>query len=143
MILQQLDVAAIEAAAHLLAEIKAAAGRIFFLGEGGSAANCSHAVNAFRKLAGIECYAPSDNVAELTTHIGDEGRHSGYADWLRVSRLSSRDAVFVLSVDGGSVQNNADRNMIETVAHARPGAQRSSASSAATADIPRRLPTRS
>src|SRR5271170_3545795 len=96
-ILQRLDVAAIERIVHLVAQIKASSGRIFFLGVGGSAGNCSHAVNDFRKLAGIECYAPTDNVSELTARINDDGWESTFVEWLKVSRLNGRDAIFVLS----------------------------------------------
>src|SRR6202050_251238 len=111
-ILQKLDVAAIEKIAALLAEIKASSGRIFFLGVGGSAGNCSHAVNDFRKLAGIECYAPTDNVSELTARINDEGWESSFVEWLKVSRLNSNDAVFILSVGGGDVERNISPNLV-------------------------------
>jgi D-sedoheptulose 7-phosphate isomerase len=118
-IAQKLDVAAIEQMAALLARIKGASGRIFFLGVGGSAANCAHAVNDFRKLAGIECYAPTDNVAELTARVNDEGWESSFVGWLKVSRLGSKDAVFVLSVGGGDVDRNISPNLIAAVKHAR------------------------
>jgi D-sedoheptulose 7-phosphate isomerase len=118
-ILQQLDVAAIEKMADVLARLKASGGRIFFLGVGGSAGNCSHAVNDFRKLLGIECYAPTDNVSELTARINDDGWESAYVEWLKVSRLGERDAVFVLSVGGGSVEKNISRNLVAAVDHAR------------------------
>lgn len=118
-ILQRLDAAAIEKVVDVLARLKASAGRIFFLGVGGSAGNCSHAVNDFRKLLGIECYAPTDNVSELTARINDDGWESAYVEWLKVSRLTDRDAVFVLSVGGGSVEKNISRNLIAAVDHAR------------------------
>jgi D-sedoheptulose 7-phosphate isomerase len=118
-ILQQLDVAAIEKMVDVLARLKASGGRIFFLGVGGSAGNCSHAVNDFRKLLGIECYAPTDNVSELTARINDDGWESAYVEWLKVSRLGERDAVFVLSVGGGSVEKNISRNLVAAVDHAR------------------------
>jgi D-sedoheptulose 7-phosphate isomerase len=118
-IAQKLDVAAIEQMAALLARIKDASGRIFFLGVGGSAANCAHAVNDFRKLAGIECYAPTDNVAELTARVNDEGWESSFVGWLKVSRLGSKDAVFVLSVGGGDVDRNISPNLVAAVKHAR------------------------
>lgn len=118
-IVERLDVAAIERIAQSLAEVKAADGRIFFLGVGGSAANCSHAVNDFRKIVGIESYAPTDNVSELTARINDEGWESAYAGWLRTSRLNSRDAVFVLSVGGGSVKNNVSMNLVAAVKYAK------------------------
>jgi D-sedoheptulose 7-phosphate isomerase len=117
-IAQALDVAAIEKIATLLAQIKSAAGRIFFLGVGGSAANCSHAVNDFRKLAGIECYAPTDNVAELTARVNDEGWESTFVEWLKVSRLGSKDAVFILSVGGGDGARNISPNLVAAVKHA-------------------------
>src|SRR5258708_3931666 len=118
-ILQMLDVAAIERMVEFLAQLKASSGRIFFLGVGGSAGNCSHAVNDFRKLLGIECYAPTDNVSELTARINDEGWESTFVEWLKVSRLSGRDAVFVLSVGGGSSEKNISLNLVAAVDHAR------------------------
>jgi D-sedoheptulose 7-phosphate isomerase len=118
-ILQMLDVAAIENIARLLSQIKAAAGRIFFLGVGGSAANCSHAVNDFRKLAGIEAYTPTDNVSELTARINDDGWEGTFAEWLKVSRLNSKDAVVVFSVGGGNIENNISMNLVAAVRHAK------------------------
>jgi len=118
-ILERLDVAAIEAMVTLLASIKAQGGRIFFLGVGGSAGNCSHAVNDFRKLLGIECYTPTDNVAELTARINDDGWESAFVEWLKVSRLSGRDAVFVLSVGGGSTEQGISLNLVAAVDYAR------------------------
>jgi D-sedoheptulose 7-phosphate isomerase len=118
-ILQLLDVAAIEKMVTLLAQIRADGGRIFFVGVGGSAGNCSHAVNDFRKLLGIECYTPTDNVSELTARINDDGWEGAFADWLKVSRLNQRDAVFVLSVGGGSTEMNISVNLVAAVNHAR------------------------
>jgi D-sedoheptulose 7-phosphate isomerase len=118
-ILRLLDVAAIEKLVAVLTCIKAGGGRVFFLGVGGSAANCSHAVNDFRKLAGIECYAPTDNVSELTARINDEGWESAFAEWLKISRLNLMDAVFILSVGGGSIEMNLSRNLIAAVDYAR------------------------
>jgi D-sedoheptulose 7-phosphate isomerase len=118
-ILQRLDVAAIEKIVTLLAQIRAQEGRIFFLGVGGSAANCSHAVNDFRKLLGIECYSPTDNVSELTARINDEGWESSFVNWLKVSRLNDRDAMFVLSVGGGSSEKNISLNLVAAVNYAR------------------------
>ncbi len=118
-ILQRLDVAAIEKIAELLAEIKASAGRIFFLGVGGSAGNCSHAVNDFRKLAGIECYAPTDNVSELTARMNDDGWESTFVEWLKVSRLNSKDAIFILSVGGGNVDKNISPNLVAAARYAK------------------------
>ena len=118
-ILQRLDIAAIEKIAALLAEVKASAGRVFFLGLGGSAGNCSHAANDFRKLAGIECYAPTDNVSELTARINDDGWQSIFVEWLKVSRLDNKDAVFILSVGGGDVKNNISPNLVAAANHAK------------------------
>jgi len=111
-IIRRLDRTAIERVGSLLAEIKADGGRLFFLGVGGSAANCSHAVNDFRKIAGIECYAPTDNVAELTARTNDEGWETVFAEWLKVSRLSARDALFIMSVGGGNVERNISPNLV-------------------------------
>jgi D-sedoheptulose 7-phosphate isomerase len=118
-ILHTLDVAAIEKIVELLAAIKAAGGRIFFLGVGGSAANCSHAVSDFRKLAGVECYAPTDNVSELTARINDDGWESTFVEWLKVSRLANKDAVFVFSVGGGNVDKNISANLVAAVHYAK------------------------
>jgi D-sedoheptulose 7-phosphate isomerase len=118
-ILELLDAAAIERIAELLAEIKASAGRLFFLGVGGSAGNCSHAVNDFRKLTGIECYAPTDNVSELTARINDDGWESTFVEWLKVSRFNSNDAVFILSVGGGNVEKNISPNLVAATRHAK------------------------
>jgi D-sedoheptulose 7-phosphate isomerase len=114
-ILRRLDPAAIESMAALLARVRSEGGRLFFLGVGGGAANCSHAVNDFRKLAGFECYAPTDNVAELTARTNDEGWASVFAEWLKVSRLSARDALFVLSVGGGSLEQNLSANLVGAI----------------------------
>jgi D-sedoheptulose 7-phosphate isomerase len=111
-IIRRLDTTAIESVAALLARVKADHGRLFFLGVGGSAANCSHAVNDFRKIAGVECYAPTDNVAELTARINDEGWESAFAEWLKVSRLSARDALFIMSVGGGDAERNISANLV-------------------------------
>src|SRR6201997_303618 len=118
-ILQRLDLGAIEQLAKHLAQVRAASGRVFFLGVGGSAANCSHAVNDFRKLAGIECYTPTDNAAELTARINDEGWESTFVEWLRVSRLRRDDAVFVFSVGGGDERRNISPNLVVALKHAR------------------------
>jgi D-sedoheptulose 7-phosphate isomerase len=118
-ILDRLDVPAIERLVAALAGLKAADGRLFFLGVGGSAANCSHAVNDFRKIAGMECYAPTDNVAELTARTNDEGWESSFVGWLKVSRLRSTDGVFVLSVGGGNLARNISPNLVTAVKYAR------------------------
>src|SRR5262249_27837358 len=118
-IIDQLDVDVIESIAELLTDLRARAGRLFFLGVGGSAANCSHAVNDFRKLVGIECYAPTDNAAELTARINDEGWESTFVEWLKVSRLRADDAVFVLSVGGGDEHRNVSPNLVAALKYAR------------------------
>ena len=118
-ILQRIDAAAIEGVADLLAGIAHDGGRIFFLGVGGSAGNSSHAVNDFRKTAGIECYAPTDNVSELTARTNDDGWATVFVEWLRTSRLSAKDAVFVLSVGGGSLEKNISPNLVLALQHAK------------------------
>jgi D-sedoheptulose 7-phosphate isomerase len=118
-IIRRLDATAIEKVASLLAQVKADGGRVFCLGVGGSAANCSHAVNDFRKIAGIECYAPTDNVAELTARTNDEGWESVFAGWLKVSRLCPRDALFILSVGGGDAARNISPNLVSAIKLAR------------------------
>src|SRR3990170_1622563 len=118
-ILNKLDVGAIERMADLLAGIKQAGGRIFFLGVGGSAGNCSHAVNDFRKIVGIESYAPTDNVSELTARTNDEGWATIFVEWLKTSRLSARDAVFIFSVGGGNLEKNISPNLVMALQHAK------------------------
>lgn len=118
-ITRQLDVQSIEAMALLLREVRDQGGRVFFLGVGGSAANCSHAVNDFRKIAGIEAYAPTDNVAELTARTNDDGWASVFVEWLKISRLGPRDAVFVMSVGGGSLEHNISPNLVLALQHAK------------------------
>src|SRR5688572_24233566 len=110
-IIDSIDADAIERIAETLLKVRTAAGRLFFLGVGGSAGNCSHAVNDFRKLAGFEAYAPTDNVSELTARTNDEGWATVFAEWLKVSRLSPDDAVFVFSVGGGDVERNISPNL--------------------------------
>jgi D-sedoheptulose 7-phosphate isomerase len=112
---RQLDRDAIERAAGILADVRAGGGRLFVLGVGGSAANASHAVNDFRKIVGIEAYAPTDNVSELTARTNDEGWSSVFAAWLKTSRMTSRDAVIVLSVGGGDVDRNVSPNLVSAL----------------------------
>src|SRR5450830_495161 len=114
-----LSVEQIEKAAGILAETRAHGGRLFILGVGGSAGNCSHAVNDFRKIAGIESYAPTDNVSELTARTNDEGWATVFVEWLRTSRLVARDAVFVLSVGGGDLERNVSPNLVLALQHAK------------------------
>jgi D-sedoheptulose 7-phosphate isomerase len=111
-ILSELDRNLCEKAVELLASVRARGGRLFILGVGGSAANASHAVNDFRKIAGIECYAPTDNVSELTARTNDEGWASVFAEWLKGSRLNKQDAVLVLSVGGGNAEKNVSANLV-------------------------------
>lgn len=105
----------IEKIVDLLADVKSAGGRLFVLGVGGSAANAGHAVNDFRKLAGIETYAPTDNVAELTARTNDEGWQTVFSGWLKVSQLSAKDCLFILSVGGGNKEKNVSLNLIEAI----------------------------
>lgn len=109
---RQLDRPAIERSAELLARVRSRGGRLFILGVGGSAGNASHAVNDFRKIVGLEAYAPTDNVSELTARTNDEGWATVFASWLQTSRLTNRDAVLVLSVGGGSVEKNVSPNLV-------------------------------
>lgn len=114
-IIQKMDVSAIEKIADLLAGVKIDGGRIFFLGVGGSAGNCSHAVNDFRKIVGIECYAPTDNVSELTARTNDEGWATIFAEWLKISKLQHKDALFIFSVGGGDLEKNISPNLVEAI----------------------------
>jgi D-sedoheptulose 7-phosphate isomerase len=114
-IIEKMDVAGIEKMADLLATVKAEGGRIFFLGVGGSAGNCSHAVNDFRKIVGIECYAPTDNVSELTARTNDDGWSSIFVEWLKVSKLIAKDALFIFSVGGGNLEKNISPNLVEAI----------------------------
>jgi D-sedoheptulose 7-phosphate isomerase len=118
-VLRQLDTGAIERAVEVLAAVKRDRGRLFFLGVGGSAANCSHAVNDFRKIAGIESYAPTDNVSELTARVNDEGWATTFVEWLRVSRLAAADGVVVFSVGGGNLEKNISPNLVAALRLAR------------------------
>ena len=118
-IIESLDVDAIERIASALGEVRDRGGRLFFLGVGGSAGNCSHAVNDFRKLAGFEAYAPTDNVSELTARTNDDGWDTVFAAWLSGSRLRREDAVFVLSVGGGSLEKNISANLVRALQHAK------------------------
>jgi len=123
-VVDRLDPEAIERVVRLLAATRAGGGRLFILGVGGSAANASHAVNDFRKIAGIEAYAPTDNVAELTARTNDEGWATVFESWLRVSRLGPKDAVLVLSVGGGNLQQNVSPNLVAALRYAREAGAR-------------------
>jgi len=123
-IVAALDPATLDGLAERIAEVRARGGRIFFLGVGGSAANCSHAVNDFRKIARIESYTPVDNVSELTARTNDEGWDTVFVEWLKQSRLRPHDLVFVLSVGGGSVERNVSPNLVRALQYAKQaGAQ--------------------
>ncbi len=118
-IIGRLDYDSVERIAQLLVELRSQQGRLFFLGVGGSAANCSHAVNDFRKIAGIEAYAPTDNVSELTARTNDEGWSSVFVEWLKVSHLRPTDMLFILSVGGGSLEKNISPNLVTALQYAR------------------------
>ena len=118
-ILQQIDVQHIEEIASLIARVKHTEGRIFFLGVGGSAGNCSHAVNDFRKIVGIEAYAPTDNVSELTARTNDEGWATVFSEWLKISKLNAKDLIFVLSVGGGNLDKNISPNLVLALQYAK------------------------
>jgi D-sedoheptulose 7-phosphate isomerase len=114
-----IDLDAIERLAHELVALRERGGRLFFLGVGGSAANCSHAVNDFRKLCGIEAYTPVDNVSELTARTNDEGWDTVFAAWLRTSKANSGDAIFVFSVGGGNAEKNVSTNIVSGLKEAK------------------------
>jgi len=114
-IIDLIDHDAVERVAELLAAVRARGGRLFFLGVGGSAANCSHAVNDFRKIAGFEAYAPTDNVSELTARTNDEGWASVFVEWLRGSRLNGKDGLLILSVGGGNLEKNVSPGFISAI----------------------------
>lgn len=118
-ILEQLDHDAIERMAAVLADVRARGGRLFFLGVGGSAGNCGHAVNDFRKLAGFEAYAPTDNVSELTARTNDEGWDTVFIAWLKGSRLTDKDGIVVFSVGGGSLEKNISPNLVRALQFAK------------------------
>jgi len=114
-LIRQLDVAAIEALAAGLADVRAGGGRLFVLGVGGSAGHASHAVNDFRKICGFEAYAPTDNVSELTARVNDEGWDTSFSEWLKVSRLREGDGVPVFSVGGGNREKNVSVNLVKSL----------------------------
>jgi D-sedoheptulose 7-phosphate isomerase len=110
-----IDHQAIEKLAVALAELRERGGRLFLLGVGGGAGHCSHAVNDFRKLCGIEAYAPTDNVSELTARTNDEGWETVFAAWLRTSKANDKDAIFVFSVGGGDAERNVSANLVHAL----------------------------
>ena len=118
-IIAKLDAAVIERIAGLLSELRRRGGRLFVLGVGGGAGHASHAVNDFRKIAGIEAYAPTDNVSELTARVNDDGWESIFINWLKVSRLCRDDMVLVFSVGGGSLERNISPNLVRALEYAR------------------------
>ena len=118
-IIDQIDIEAIEKVADLLATVKEDQGRIFFLGVGGSAGNCSHAVNDFRKIVEIESYAPTDNVSELTARTNDEGWPTIFEPWLKLSKLNPKDAIFIFSVGGGNLEKNISPNLVNAMKYAK------------------------
>ncbi len=118
-IVSLLDAVAIEKMVSLLVTLREQEGRLFFLGVGGSAANCSHAVNDFRKIATIEAYAPTDNVSELTARTNDEGWATVFVEWLKTSHLKAKDMLFILSVGGGNLEKNISPNLVTALQYAQ------------------------
>jgi len=118
-ITELLDLKGINLMIEVINDIRRNNGRLFFLGVGGGAGNATHAVNDFRKIAGIESYSPTDNVSELTARINDDGWETAYADWLKGSRLNKLDGIFVFSVGGGSLEKNISTNLVQALKYAR------------------------
>jgi D-sedoheptulose 7-phosphate isomerase len=118
-VIGKLDTAAIDRLVGMLVEVRRSGGRLFVLGVGGSAGNASHAVNDFRKIVGIEAYAPTDNVAELTARTNDEGWATVFEQWLRVSRLTAKDMLLVFSVGGGSLEKQVSPNLVQALKYAQ------------------------
>ena len=118
-IIQQLDTDAIEQMVQLLKNLRLRSGRLFIIGVGGGAGHATHAVGDFRKITGIEAYAPTDNIAELTARTNDEGWDTTFVEWLKVSHLSRNDAVFVFSVGGGDLEKNISPNLVRALEHAK------------------------
>jgi D-sedoheptulose 7-phosphate isomerase len=114
-LLKDLDTSSIEKMAHGLGRVRDQGGRLFILGVGGSAGHASHAVNDFRKICGFESYAPTDNVSELTARVNDEGWDTSFSEWLKVSRINSKDAVLVFSVGGGNREKNVSVNLVKAL----------------------------
>src|SRR5215469_11151796 len=118
-ICDSIDVSTVERMVSIIDGVRTGGGRLFFLGVGGSAGNCGHAVNDFRKIAGIEAYAPTDNVSELTARTNDEGWETVFVEWLKTSRLRADDAVFVFSVGGGNLEKNVSANLVRALQYAK------------------------
>ena len=114
-ILSKIDTEKIESVANVIQEVRNNSGRLFILGVGGSAGHAGHAVNDFRKICGVECYAPTDNVSELTARANDEGWDTIFAEWLKVSRFSNRDALLIFSVGGGNAEKNVSPNLVKAI----------------------------
>ena len=114
-IIKKIETKKIEKMVDLILKVRNEKGRVFFLGIGGSAGNCSHAVNDFRKIIGVESYAPTDNVSELTARTNDEGWNTIFSEWLKVSNLNSKDLIFVFSVGGGNIEKNISPNLVEAL----------------------------
>jgi len=118
-ILKQIDTDSIEKMVQLLVDLRQQGGRLFIIGVGGGAGHATHAVGDFRKIAGIECYAPTDNVAELTARVNDEGWETTFVEWLKGSHLTSKDMVLVFSVGGGDMERNVSPNLVRALEYAR------------------------
>ena len=118
-IIGELDCETVDKIVELLISVRERGGRLFFLGAGGGAGHASHAVNDFRKIAGIESYSPTDNVSELTARINDDGWESCYVNWLKGSRMTADDAVFIFSVGGGSLEHNVSPNLVRALEYAK------------------------
>src|SRR6202167_5033294 len=114
-VVKKIDAGAVDRLVALLARTRASGGRLFILGVGGSAGNASHAVNDFRKITGIEAYAPTDNVSELTARTNDDGWATIFAEWLRGSRLSAKDGLLIFSVGGGNLEKNVSPNLVSAI----------------------------
>ena len=118
-IIKKIETKQIEKMVDLILKVRNEKGRIFFLGIGGSAGNCSHAVNDFRKIIGVESYAPTDNVSELTARTNDEGWNTIFSEWLKVSNLNAKDLIFVFSVGGGNIEKNISPNLVEALKYGK------------------------
>jgi D-sedoheptulose 7-phosphate isomerase len=119
IISNQMNITELELLVKAIIQIKKKRGRIFFLGVGGSAGNCSHAVNDFRKILSIESYCPTDNVSELTARINDDGWDTVFLEWLKISKLSKTDAIFVMSVGGGNLEKNISPNLVKALEYGK------------------------
>ncbi len=118
-ILEGIDQSQVDKMVEILVDVREKGGRLFFLGVGGSAANCIHAVNDFRKLACIETYSPAENIAELTARTNDEGWHTVFSEWLKISKINDKDAVWVFSVGGGNKEKNVSANIVHALETAK------------------------